>query len=82
MATVLITESYLDGIANAIRRKNGTNNVYYPSQMEQAIDDIPETGILIQKSVMQNGVYNASSDNADGYSRVVVVIPVANGEVF
>lgn len=30
---------------------------------------------LITKSVTQNGTYNASSDNADGYSKVTVDVP-------
>lgn len=40
MANVLVEESYLQGIANAIRSKNGTLNTYTPAQMEQAIRDI------------------------------------------
>ena len=30
------------------------------------------SGTLITKSITQNGTYNASSDNADGYSEVTV----------
>ncbi len=40
-----------------------------------AIDNIPSGGggsTLITKSITQNGTYNASSDNADGYSSVTV----------
>lgn len=40
MAQVLVTESYLDNIADAIRDKNGTNNTYTPAQMAQAIENI------------------------------------------
>ena len=44
MANVLVEESYLQGIANAIRSKNGTLNTYTPAQMEQAISNIPTGG--------------------------------------
>ena len=39
---------------------------------------------LIEKSVTANGVYNASSDSADGYSKVTVnvTLPSATGEEF
>lgn len=32
------------------------------------------TPVLITKSITQNGNYNASSDNADGYSEVIVAV--------
>jgi hypothetical protein len=31
--------------------------------------------VLITKNISDNGVYNASADNADGFSRVVVNVP-------
>lgn len=34
---------------------------------------------LITKSIIQNGTYNASSDNADGYSSVTVNVPSSGG---
>lgn len=37
---------------------------------------------LITKTVTANGTYNASSDNADGYSSVTVSIPAALGVSF
>lgn len=37
--------------------------------------------VLITKTVTANGTYNASADNADGYSQVVVAIPVYDGSV-
>lgn len=37
---------------------------------------------LIEKSISANGVYNASSDNADGYSKVTVDVPSGSGETF
>lgn len=41
MARVLINESNLQNIADAIRGKNGTQNTYTPSQMADAITAIP-----------------------------------------
>ena len=39
------------------------------------------TPTLISKSVTANGTYNASSDNADGYSSVVVAVPGSSKNV-
>lgn len=36
---------------------------------------------LIEKTVTANGTYNASDDNADGYSKVIVAIPTYDGTV-
>lgn len=44
MGKVLITEQYLRNIAEAIRDKLGTTNVYKPSQMAEAIRGIPTGG--------------------------------------
>ena len=46
--------------------------------MAQAIDALPTGGTLIPKTITQNGVYNASSDNADGYDVVTVDVPERN----
>lgn len=35
----------------------------------------PPEPVLIEKTITQNGTYNASSDNADGYSGVTVNVP-------
>ena len=37
MAKVLVTNTYLSNIADAIRGKNGTTNTYTPAQMAPAI---------------------------------------------
>lgn len=48
MTQVLITETYLENIADAIREKNGSEDSYTPAQMATAIeniqtpDDLPE----------------------------------------
>jgi hypothetical protein len=41
MAKVLISDTNLTNIANAIRTVNGTSNTYTPSQMSTAITNIP-----------------------------------------
>lgn len=40
MSQVLVTEQYLDDIADAIRDKNGTQTQYTPGQMAAAIEAI------------------------------------------
>lgn len=40
MSKVLVTESYLTDIGNAIRNKNGSTTKYKPSEMAGAINDI------------------------------------------
>ena len=44
MALAVIQEQNLTDIADAIRSKNGTSDTYLPSQMAQAITDIPTGG--------------------------------------
>lgn len=44
MSNVLVEESNLQNIANAIRTKNGSSDTYLPSQMSSAILDIPSGG--------------------------------------
>lgn len=45
MANVLVQESSLSAIADAIREKNGTQNTYKPAQMASAIEAISGGGI-------------------------------------
>ena len=77
MSQVLVTEQYLDDIADAIRSKNGSESTYTPAQMAQAISEIhtADEFVLVQKTVNANGQYNASDDSADGYSGVRVNVP-------
>lgn len=75
MGQVLITKSILTAIANAIRGKNGSSDTYKPDEMATAISNLPAGGTLIEKSITENGTYNASSDSANGYSKVVVNVP-------
>lgn len=50
MARVLINESNLQNIADAIRNKNGTTTKYKPAEMAAAIDAISGGGIADNKS--------------------------------
>ena len=46
MSKVLVNESSLTGIANAIRSKNGTETTYKPSEMAGAIEAIQTGGTV------------------------------------
>ena len=35
----------------------------------------PSPAVLIEKEITENGIYNASTDEADGYSKVTVTVP-------
>lgn len=59
----------------AVSNKGGTlPTTQNLTNLAAAISTIPSGGsaTLITKSITQNGTYNASSDNADGYSSVTV----------
>ena len=66
-------------IANAITAKGGT--VSSGDGLEEFpadINSIP-TGVtptLISKTIVENGVYDAADDSADGYSSVTVEVPI------
>ena len=72
MADYRVTDTQLSSIANAIRTKGGTSaSLVFPSGFVSAVENIP-TGVLISKTISQNGSYRATDDNADGYSDVIV----------
>ena len=73
MSKVLVTESSLESIADAIRAKNGTENTYRPGQMAAAIAAI-ETPDLEALTATQNGTY-APSAGKNGFSGAVVNVP-------
>lgn len=60
MSQVLVTEQYLEDIADSIRSKNGSENVYTPAQMASAIDAFyPEPSGSV--NIIQNGTYDVKS---------------------
>lgn len=67
--------------ADKIRAKTGNSEAIQWDEdagFENAIDAIQTGGgsaTLITKNIDANGTYNASSDNADGYSSVYVAVP-------
>lgn len=79
MSNVLVQESSLQAIAEAIRAKNGQQTTYTPAQMGPAIRDLPTGGggseaVLITKTISANGDYAAEEDGADGFSEVTVAV--------
>ena len=80
MAKVLVNESSLTGIANAIRGKNGETTTYKPSEMAAAITAISggSEPVIEALSVTSNGTYTAP-DGVDGYSPVTVNVPQEGG---
>jgi len=82
MSKVLVTESNLQDIADAIRSKNEGTDTYRPGDMAAAILAIPTGGgssTLVSKTITQNGEYDPEDDNADGYSDVTVNVPNSYG---
>ena len=58
MSKVLVTESYLTAIGDAIRNKNGSTSQYKPSEMAGAINDIPTQGS--QDNTVLNSILDRS----------------------
>lgn len=74
MSKVMLSESYLDDIADAIRAKNGLTDTYKPSEMAEAISELGGA-TLGSKTITENDTYYASSDDLDGYFSVTVNVP-------
>ncbi len=74
MSKVMLSESYLEDIADAIRDKNGLTDTYKPSEMAEAISELGGA-TLGSKTITENDTYYASSDDLDGYSSVTVNVP-------
>lgn len=79
MSKVVVTESYLSDIAEAIRSKNGSSSTYRPGQMAAAIAAIPTGGDVDIEAlnVTVNGTYTAPTGKA--YSPVIVNVPAGGG---
>ena len=76
---VLVMESSLQDIANAIRAKNGSQNTYTPGEMATAIRAISGGGgsaVLGTKKITVNGTFDASDDGIDGFSSVTTDVHV------
>ena len=74
MATRIIDDSKLNDIAVAIQEKDNGGQMTV-DDMPTRIENLPSGGgTLISKTIIENGIYNASSDNADGYSSVDVSV--------
>ena len=82
MATRVIDDSKLNDIAVAIQAKDSGGQMTV-DEMPTRIANIPTGGgTLISKTIIKNGIYNASSDNADGYDVVTVDVPQDPNENF
>lgn len=80
MAKVLVTEDYLEDIADAIRGKLSSSDTYTPGQMAGAIESIPTGGITPTGTIniTENGTvdvtqYATANVNVSGGSRVLPV---------
>ena len=62
MGYVKINEQSLSGLADAIRRKNGTQTTYHPSEFETAIDAIPSQDNTVLNSLIDRTIKNLESD--------------------
>lgn len=63
MSKVLVTESYLADIGNAIRNKNGSTSQYKPSEMAGAINDITTQGKTQDNTVLNSILDRSISGN-------------------
>ena len=74
----VITDSdWLQATAAAIQNKDGGGKIEVPD-FASRVDALPAAPVLIPKTISENGVYNANSDNADGYDVVTVDVPERN----
>lgn len=63
MSKVLVTESYLTDIGNAIRSKNNSTDKYKPSEMAGAINDITTQGKTQDNTVINSILDRSISGN-------------------
>lgn len=63
MSKVLVTESYLTDISNAIRNKNGGSTKYKPSEMAAAIKNIKTQGNTAVNSIIDRTISGDYTNN-------------------
>lgn len=83
MTKVVVTDTNLTNIANAIRTKGGTSELIKPSEMATAITNLPSGGILQTKSVNinDNGTQSIIADTGyEGLEQVNVTTNI-QGEI-
>ena len=80
MSQYIVTDDELASVADAIRHKGGTQaGLVWPTEFVSAVNAIETGGVIVPKTITENGTYNASDDNADGYSPVVVNVAGGGG---
>ena len=55
-----------------------TNDTYDVTNYAEAVVNVSDSGggsVLVSKTITQNGTYDPTDDNADGYSEVIVNVP-------
>ena len=77
---VTVTASELVSGTKSITANDTGIDVTNYASVDVAVPSVSPT--LITKSITQNGTYNASSDNADGYSSVTVNVSGGSGLVY
>lgn len=74
MSQVLVTESHLEDIADAIRDKLGVSTTYRPGDMAAAIESIDTAGEMEPLTARANGEY-APTAPVEGFDSVSVEVP-------
>lgn len=77
MAKVIVSETYLSDIADAIRAKNGSSNTYTPAQMATAISNISGGGGSTTPTLQTKSVSITPSETAQ--SQTVTADPGYDG---
>lgn len=80
MTKVLVTEAYLEDIADSIRAKTGSQSTYKPSEMSDAIDAISGGGITPTGtksiSITENGT---TTEDVTTYASAQITVDVSGG---
>lgn len=84
MSKVLVNDTDLSGIANAIRQKSGGSTLYKPSEMAAAVAAIPTGGITPTGtiSITQNGTVDVTQYASASVNVPSQTLPSASGVSF